>query len=210
MQGGLLCFFFLIQWVLGLAYGGVWIMSKKGGFTLIELLVVVLIIGILAAVALPQYTKAVEKSRLAAALPLLDSVYKAQQSFYLANGKYAESLDQLDVDLPWSGTKCIGLCSVVKMTWSVSSVSNNDWILISGVRENASQMMVALVRTASSNMYSGAGVSKYAQPSGSGQADVLYCMERTDRSMADNYCNIIGYNSLQGGFVGYWRFYVPN
>lgn len=51
-------------------------MNKQTGFTLIELLVVVLIIGILAGVALPQYEKAVEKSRVAEARLMLNTMYK--------------------------------------------------------------------------------------------------------------------------------------
>ncbi len=74
--------------------------SCKWGFTLIELLVVVLIIGILAAVALPQYQKAVDKSRMVQALILVKSIYNAQQVYHLANASYTEELEALDVSLP--------------------------------------------------------------------------------------------------------------
>lgn len=70
------------------------------GFTLIELLVVVLIIGILAAAALPQYRVAVAKSRYAAGMAVVDAVYRAQQVYYMANGKYAPQFEDLDVSLP--------------------------------------------------------------------------------------------------------------
>ena len=63
--------------------------KKNAGFTLIELLVVVLIIGILSAVALPQYQKAVEKSRAAEAVQLLRYMHQQGELCILANGEQA-------------------------------------------------------------------------------------------------------------------------
>ena len=69
----------------------------KRGFTLIELLVVVLIIGILAAVALPQYELVVTKSRMVQAIGTVNAMRQASIRYQLANGKYATDFRDLDV-----------------------------------------------------------------------------------------------------------------
>lgn len=88
-------------------------MYNKRGFTLIELLVVVLIIGILAGIALPQYRKAVEKSRAAEAFAYLSAMDKALKVRFMAEGASAlvkspdtdrvermDVFESLDIDLP--------------------------------------------------------------------------------------------------------------
>ena len=69
-------------------------------FTLIELLVVVLIIGILASIAVPQYKAAVDKTRLSRILPVIKDIHMAQQVYQLSTGHYAEDFSQLDILLP--------------------------------------------------------------------------------------------------------------
>lgn len=87
------------------------------GFTLIELLVVVLIIGILAAVAYPQYRAAVEKSRVTEALTTMDAMAKGAKMRFMSDGngwiagrvENHAVYDQLDIGL--SLVKGTRLCS---------------------------------------------------------------------------------------------------
>lgn len=76
----------------------------KKGFTLIELLVVVLIIGILSSVALPQYTKAVEKSRATEAQTMLGNLSTAEQIYQMSTGNFTGDLSVLDLQLPGVGS----------------------------------------------------------------------------------------------------------
>ena len=101
-------------------------MKNTQAFTLIELLVVVLIIGILAAVALPQYQVTVAKSRLSQAFVIAKAIKDAEEAYYLANGEYTEDLDMLSVDVgPYTTS------SNSAKLYSVNVMNNNHVVAIS-------------------------------------------------------------------------------
>ena len=74
--------------------------AVRGGFTLTEILVVILIIGILAAVAVPLYQKAVATTRFSGLMPVAKSIKTGEEAYWMANGGYSSDLTKLDIELP--------------------------------------------------------------------------------------------------------------
>ncbi len=96
-------------------------LRRQQGFTLIELLVVVLIIGILASIAMPQYFKVVERGKAAEAIQWTDNVKSAQETYLAQAGVYATALSMLPVGVATAFNNFGNITSVASGTQAAGS-----------------------------------------------------------------------------------------
>lgn len=171
----------------------------KKAFTLIELLVVVLIIGILAAVAVPQYQKAVEKSKATQAMTLLKTVVQAMESYYMANGSYPMQFSQMDIDISWTeGTKLWNNTTDAKSDaeWNILLQNANECNNLHILRRNGK--------------YQGTGFAWIFETNTTIPKNKLLCLEQTDSSnnlSAGTYCVKL-FQGTQDGTGGHARYYT--
>ena len=90
-------------------------MHGQGGFTLIELLIVVVIIGILAAIAIPQFSNTKEKAFDASAKGELRNLMTAQEAYLASDGEYAQDLATLTSETRFNPTSNVDV-SLNKLT----------------------------------------------------------------------------------------------
>jgi prepilin-type N-terminal cleavage/methylation domain-containing protein len=73
--------------------------TRNSGFTLVELAVVVVIIGVLAAFAVPRFLSSVERSKAAESFNYLATIHSAMERYQARQGTYADDIAKLDTEM---------------------------------------------------------------------------------------------------------------
>ena len=149
-------------------HSGLTALFNVHAFTLIELLVVVLIIGILAAIALPQYQKAVEKSRAVQGMTMVKSIYQAALEYYMANGTYPSNFDDLSISVP-----CTGHEKGDSRPGNAATCSDGEWSYQLYTSDSK-----AIFANRLTGPYKGAGFYMYLEATAGQPEHTLTCVER--------------------------------
>ena len=129
--------------------------QKEEGFTLIELLVVIIIIGILAAIALPSFLNQANKAKQTEAKQTLSAMNKSQQAYFTENNEFMTNMDKFNAN-SGAGIKTI--------------TSNYSYSVTEGT--NAGKSVVNTGKPAASLLAYAGGVG-LVQPTGAADATSL-------------------------------------
>jgi len=99
--------------------------SRRSGFTLVELAVVIIIIGILAAFAVPRFLDSVERSKAGEAFNYLSAVRSAQERYQVRQGTYSDDVTKLDIQMQEPkyfgvGTFAAGSTGSLEDSWTLT------------------------------------------------------------------------------------------
>ncbi len=166
----------------------------KKAFTLIELLVVVLIIGILTAVALPQYTAAVNKTRFANLRSTATPFIQAATEYYLANTTWPNNFADLAIDMPGGFTK------VTVPNGSLNyECAENENIFCCVVPKGTSGAQAAIVCSLANQSFAYTYLI---------QTKDHYCLADPENSAAMRTCKAVSGKSSNPS-IGAWKLYSP-
>src|SRR2546423_7853568 len=116
----------VVGWEIGeWAMRNVLTIRGRKGFTLVELAVVIIIIGVLAAFAVPRFLDSVERSKAGEAFNYLSAIRTAQERYQIPPGTYCDDITKLDIQMPdpkyfTVGSPAAGSTGSLEDSWSLT------------------------------------------------------------------------------------------